>query len=199
MESLKPRDAADLADLIASAIARDQPLELIGRGSKRGFGRPVGNLPILDLSALSGLRFYEPDELVMRAGSGMLVSKIEAMLTQSRQMLAFEPPDYGPLFGEAADAGTLGGLIACNLAGPRRMVTRQPSPIATDDRDRVTTKYRQSIASPSVHTLGRPRSTASALVLPLGRTTIFGQRPPNSCWPQVSTSRTVPSPPSTTR
>lgn len=121
MERLKPRDAADLADLIASAIARDQPLELIGRGSKRGFGRPIGNLPILDLSALSGLRFYEPDELVMRAGSGMLVSEIEAMLTQSRQMLAFEPPDYGPLFGEAADAGTLGGLIACNLAGPRRI------------------------------------------------------------------------------
>lgn len=121
MAELKPRDQADLADIVGSAITRDQPLELVGRASKRAFGRAMGDLPVLDLSALSGLRFYEPDELVLRAGAATGIAEIESMLAQSRQQFAFEPPDFGPLFGQPADKGTLGGMIACNLAGPRRV------------------------------------------------------------------------------
>ncbi len=121
MTDLKPRDAADLADIISTAITREQPLELAGRHSKRGFGRPMGDLPVLNLSSLSGLRFYEPDELVLRAGAATSIAEIESMLAQSRQQFAFEPPDFGPLYSQAADAGTLGGMIACNLAGPRRI------------------------------------------------------------------------------
>lgn len=121
MTALTPRDPADLADIIGSAVTREHPLELVGRGTKRAFGRPMGDLPLLDLSALSGLRFYEPDELVLRAGAATGIAEIESMLAQSRQQFAFEPPDFGPLFGGPAEMGTLGGMIACNLAGPRRI------------------------------------------------------------------------------
>jgi len=121
MTILKPRDQADLADIVGTAVTRERPLELIGRGTKRAFGRPMGDLPTLDLSALSGLRFYEPDELVLRAGAAIGIAEIESMLAQSRQQFAFEPPDFGPLFGGPAEMGSLGGMIACNLAGPRRI------------------------------------------------------------------------------
>ncbi len=121
MTALKPRDPADLADIIGTAVSRERSLEVVGRGTKRAFGQPMGDLPLLDLSSFSGLGFYEPDELVLRAGAATGIAEIESMLTQSRQQFAFEPPDFGPLFGGPAEMGTLGGMIACNLAGPRRI------------------------------------------------------------------------------
>lgn len=118
---LSPRDAREAQAAIAEAVATSRPLELVGAGSKRGFGRPVVADAVLDLSALRGVTLYEPEELVLTAGPGTPMIEIEALLAQSGQELAFEPPDLGPLYGGAAGAGTLGGVIACNLSGPRRI------------------------------------------------------------------------------
>jgi glycolate oxidase FAD binding subunit len=52
---------------------------------------------------------------------GTTIAEIEAALAAKNQMLAFEPPDWGPLLGAPAKTGTLGGAIGCNLAGPRRV------------------------------------------------------------------------------
>ena len=43
------------------------------------------------------------------------------MLAQRNQMLAFEPPDLGPLLGLEAGQGTLVGAVMGNLAGSRRV------------------------------------------------------------------------------
>jgi glycolate oxidase FAD binding subunit len=75
----------------------------------------------LDLSALAGVVLYEPDELVLSARSGTPLAEVERLLAEHRQHLAFEPVDLGPLGGHEAGAATLGGAIACNLAGPRRI------------------------------------------------------------------------------
>ncbi|MDX1402531.1 MAG: FAD-binding protein, partial [Kiloniellales bacterium] len=63
----------------------------------------------------------EPEELILSAGAGTLVKEIEECIEIQGQMLAFEPPDLGPLLGGPSECGTLGGLLACNLAGPRRI------------------------------------------------------------------------------
>ena len=117
-ERIAPATAEELAAAVAGS---DGPLEILGRGSKRGYGRPLQVARELDLSRLSGITLYEPEELVLTAGAGTPVAEIERQLAAKGQMLAFEPPDLGPLYGEAAGRGTLGGLIACNLAGPRRV------------------------------------------------------------------------------
>jgi glycolate oxidase FAD binding subunit len=96
-------------------------LEILGQGTKRGFGRPAQTERLLDLSRLSGVTLYEPDELVLTAGAGTPLREIEARISASHQILAFEPPDLGPLYGLPAGQATLGGVIACNLSGPRRV------------------------------------------------------------------------------
>lgn len=118
---LSPRDAREAESAIADAVARNRRLELIGTGSKRGVGRPVAADTVLDLSGLRGVALYEPEELVLTAGPGTPMAEIEALLAQRGQELAFEPPDLGPLYGGAAGAGTLGGVVAGNLSGPRRI------------------------------------------------------------------------------
>ncbi len=118
---LTPRDVADVCDLVASAVAAKAPLEILGHGSKRAIGRPVQTAATLDLSGLAGVTLYEPEELVLSAKAGTPVAEIEALLATHGQELAFEPIDYGPLFGEPSGRGTLGGLLAANLSGPRRV------------------------------------------------------------------------------
>ncbi|MFM9861743.1 FAD-binding protein [Pseudoxanthobacter sp. M-2] len=118
---LTPRDDDDVRDIVASAVAASAPIEVIGHGSKRLIGRPVQAAATLDLSALTGVTLYEPEELVLSAKAGTSVAEIGALLATHGQELAFEPIDYGPLFGAPAGRGTLGGLLAANLAGPRRI------------------------------------------------------------------------------
>jgi glycolate oxidase FAD binding subunit len=94
---------------------------VLGRGSKRALGRPVQASRNLDLSALTGITLYEAEELVLSARAGTPLAEIEAVLAEKHQQLAFEPGDLGPLFGAAAGRGSIGGMLACNLAGSRRI------------------------------------------------------------------------------
>ncbi|SME91447.1 glycolate oxidase FAD binding subunit [Tistlia consotensis] len=120
-DSWKPTDDAQVLEAVAWASAEEVPLEIVGQGSKRSFGRPLQCERDLDLSGLSGITLYEPGELVLSAKAGTALSEIRAALEDARQELAFEPPDLAPFFGRPAGAGTLGGTIAANLSGPRRI------------------------------------------------------------------------------
>jgi glycolate oxidase FAD binding subunit len=120
-ESLKPRDAAEVEQAIQWAIAGGKAIEIVGRGSKRAIGRAAQWDATLDLSGLSGVTLYEPAELVLSAKAGTPLAEIEAQVAASKQELAFEPMDYGPLLGTAAGVGTIGGTLAANLSGPRRI------------------------------------------------------------------------------
>ena len=120
-ESLTPDTPEQVCEAIAWAAAEEAPLDIVCGGSKRSMGRPGNKERQLDISALRGITLYEPEELVLTAGPGTRLSDIERTLADRRQQLAFEPPDLGPLLGGAPGEGTLGGAIACNLSGPRRL------------------------------------------------------------------------------
>src|SRR5438874_4264775 len=121
MVTFVPSDLSELREAVAEALAAEEPLEIVGGGSKRALGRPVQAAHTLDLSRLSGIRDYAPSELVLTAGAATPLAEIERALAKHNQMLAFEPPGWGGLLGVEDAAPTLGGVLACNLSGPRRI------------------------------------------------------------------------------
>ncbi len=120
-ETLKPTDAAQVLEAVKWAAVEEKALDVVGRGSKRGFGRAAAAGLRLDLGGLSGIGRYEPSELYMTVGAATPLAEIEAALRQNNQQMAFEPADLGPLLGGDEEQGSIGGAIACNLAGPRRI------------------------------------------------------------------------------
>jgi glycolate oxidase FAD binding subunit len=120
VDTLKVRDAADVEEVVRAAIAGEQPLEIVGHGSKRQIGQPMATNAVLDLSALNGVTSYEPNELIVTLQAGVPLADVMSLIDSKNQQFAFEPMNTAPLLGTAA-AGTVGGMIAAGLAGPRRI------------------------------------------------------------------------------
>jgi glycolate oxidase FAD binding subunit len=125
MTTFTPATSAEILSTVQWAAAEESPLEILGHGSKRGIGRSQQSEHTLDLSQLAGVTLYEPAELVLSAKAGTPLAEIETLLAENGQQFAFEPMDYGPLLGgepgQGSETGTIGGVLAANLSGPRRL------------------------------------------------------------------------------
>ena len=115
---LAPADEAGVAAAVADAFAVGEPLAIEGAGTKRAMLRPVQAARTLSTRALSGITLYRPKELVISARAGTPLADIEAALAAEGQMLIAEPPTAA-IWGGGAQ--TLGGVVAANLSGPRRI------------------------------------------------------------------------------
>lgn len=121
MDTLKARDAKDVEQAVRDAIAAEQPLEIVGHGTKRAIGQPVATNAVLDLSALNAVTSYEPQELIVTVQTGAPVADVISMLDAKNQQFGFEPMDTSVLMGTPQNSGTIGGMIGVGLAGPRRI------------------------------------------------------------------------------
>ena len=111
---MKPASEAELSEMVRAAA---------GALFVRGGGTRVaafGAGEVLETSGLSGVRLYEPGALTMVAGAGTSVAEVEAVLAGERQRLAFEVPDLRGALGRSG-VSTLGGVVAANASGPRRV------------------------------------------------------------------------------
>jgi glycolate oxidase FAD binding subunit len=120
VDTLKVRDAADVEAVVRAAIAGEQPLEIIGHGSKRLIGQPMATNAVLDLSSLNKVTSYEPNELIITVEAGAPLSDVMSLIDSKNQQFAFEPVDTAALLG-GPPLGTIGGMIGAGLAGPRRI------------------------------------------------------------------------------
>jgi glycolate oxidase FAD binding subunit len=120
VDTLKIRDAGDVEEAVRAAIAGEQPLEIVGHGSKRLIGQVMTTNAVLDLSALNAVTAYEPNELIITLQAGAPLSDVASLLDSKDQQFAFEPVDTAALLG-VPGRGTIGGMIGAGLAGPRRI------------------------------------------------------------------------------
>lgn len=111
---MRPMTEAELADILRGATA---PLVIRGGGT-RSIGRALG--AVLDTGGLAGVRLYEPGALTLVAGAGTPLAEVQALLAAEGQRLPFEVPDLRGLLGRSGGS-TLGGVVAANASGPRRV------------------------------------------------------------------------------
>jgi glycolate oxidase FAD binding subunit len=117
---LTPKTAAEVAEAVAAAGAGGRTLEVVGGGTKRTIGAGAEADGLLSLAGLAKVVDYAPEELVLTAQAGVRLSALEKLVAAEGQMLPFEAPHFGRLLGARGHA-TLGGALAANLSGPRRI------------------------------------------------------------------------------
>ncbi|WP_120631663.1 FAD-binding protein [Ruegeria sp. EL01] len=110
---MRPETEAELANIVADL---NQPVRIVGGGT-RGDAGPE---QVLSVVGLSGISLYEPGALTLVAQAGTPLAEIEAVLAAEGQQLAFEPMDHRTLLGTGGDP-TIGGVVAANISGPRRI------------------------------------------------------------------------------
>lgn len=115
---IAPEHEQDIARAVAEASAAQRHLRVAGGGTQTGL---EGGPDALSLAAHRGIVFYAPKELVIRARAGTPIEEIEAALAAEGQHLIAEPPDLRALL-ETSGEPTLGGAVATNLSGPRRIL-----------------------------------------------------------------------------
>lgn len=123
MKSFRPVDERECARILIEAAQTGTPLDIRGSGSKANVGRPTNSEITVSTRTMRGVTLYEPDEMVMSARAGTLLSQIEEELAGRRQMLAFEPADLAAVAGGDPAEATIGSIFATNASGPRRIMT----------------------------------------------------------------------------
>lgn len=113
-QDMRPSNEAELAEAVAGATG---PL-LVRGGGTRTLGHAVGE--VLETAGMSGVELYEPGALTLVVRAGTPLAEVEQVLAGERQRLAFEVPDLRGVLGRAG-VSTIGGVVAANASGPRRV------------------------------------------------------------------------------
>jgi glycolate oxidase FAD binding subunit len=116
---------AQVQDFVRAARADGAPFEIVAGGTRRAVGRPMARddgekLPLLDVSGLSGILKYEPEELVVTVAPATPLAELRAVLAERNQCLGFDPADWSAVLGSNG-AATLGGAMSADAFGPGRL------------------------------------------------------------------------------
>jgi glycolate oxidase FAD binding subunit len=117
MADIVANSEAEILEAVRAARESRRTLEIVGGGTRRSFGRSTHCEDVLDLSVLSGIVTYEPEELILTVKPGTPLDEIENVLAAKNQRLGFEPQDWRALLGSTGTP-TIGGAISANANGP---------------------------------------------------------------------------------
>ena len=117
---LKPNNEEEVSLIVKDLYKKNLPTEIIGSNSKNFIGNKLQCAKVLDLSKLSGIVEYLPEELYIKVKACTPIVEIEKILKKSNQQLAFEPIDFGYINSSKSNKGTAAGYLSCNFSGSRR-------------------------------------------------------------------------------
>ena len=117
---LKPDSEEEVSIIVKDLYEKNLPAEIIGSKSKNFIGNKLQCAKILDLSQLSGVVEYLPEELYIKVKACTPIAEIEEIIKKNNQQLAFEPIDFGYIISSKSNKGTAAGYLSCNFSGSRR-------------------------------------------------------------------------------
>ena len=118
-----PSNENSVKEAVNQALANGQTLEIVGSASKRALARAVEASVVLDMSAITGVLLYEPEELILIVAPATPLVEVKELLAQHDQYLPFDPPDFSALWGVKEGVGTIGGAVMTGANGSRRLTT----------------------------------------------------------------------------
>ncbi len=116
----KPVDEIETSNFIKEIYKKNLLTEIVGTNTKNFIGNKLQCAKVLDLSRLSGIVEYLPEELYIKVKACTPISLIEETLEKNNQQLAFEPIDFGYINDFKSNKGTAAGQLSCNFSGSRR-------------------------------------------------------------------------------
>ena len=117
---LKPENENDLQQIIKYCYKKGLPIEIVGTGTKNKIGKKLQCAKILDMSNISGIIEYKPEELYITVKAGTPIKTVQDELKKNNQHIAFEPINFSEIFKKDLNEGTVGGTLSCNFSGSRR-------------------------------------------------------------------------------
>jgi glycolate oxidase FAD binding subunit len=111
---------AQAVEFVRAAREAKAPFEIVAGGTRRQVGKPMADLPRLDVSGLSGIVKYEPAELIITAAPSTPLTEITSVRAEKAQRLGFDPADWSRLLGSNGVA-TLGGAASADASGSGRL------------------------------------------------------------------------------
>ena len=117
---LKPENENELQQIIKYCYKKDLPVEIVGARTKNAIGKKLQCAKTLDMSNISGIIDYKPEELYITVKAGTPIKTVQEKLRSKNQHLAFEPINFSEIFKKNLNEGTVGGTLSCNFSGSRR-------------------------------------------------------------------------------
>ena len=116
----QPLNESQVSSIVKEFNKKNLPTEIVGLNSKNFIGNKIQSANKLNLSKLSGIIEYLPEELYIKVKACTPLNLIEKELDKKNQELAFEPIDFGFIKTGKSNKGTIGGYLSCNFSGSRR-------------------------------------------------------------------------------
>jgi glycolate oxidase FAD binding subunit len=110
-ERVAPSSVEDLATVLKSATEERRVVNVVGGGTRQGYGSPPPPDLVLETSGLAGIEEWDPDDLTVTVGAGTEVGNLEAALAE-RSQTAVLP--------EVPGRSTVGGVISAGVSSLRR-------------------------------------------------------------------------------
>ena len=110
---VEPGTIEEISEVMKLASREGLAVSPRGGGTKMRLGNPPRQVDlILSTARMDGIIEHVPGDQIVRTQAGVKLEDLQESLAGSDQLLGIDPPEVG---------ATLGGIVAANASGPRRL------------------------------------------------------------------------------